>query len=981
MINFKKYKYGFTLVELVIAVAIILVLVTVAFLTLSKWIGNSRDSRRIGDIATLEKSLELGFTTNPSGMFPLPDNSIQVVSELDGKLWIQGYFGDGVKSDLDNIDKIPVDPSGSKYEYSVTSNRQQYQVMAMLENGDKVATIVNNTYGAKGGKSYIKGFYEGYLIIKNPNQTYTLISSPTLFVKNDIIRQSLDSGVYKSKLIDEIVDNNKPIKESATVLTGDITSFFNREEDTQTMQMIEDNFPGLLQDGLLNDLIISAGGNVSTLVVKSSCISGEYLGFQFGRLKNLEYSIVTKNTDIPNGIIQESVKGTCNNGNYVYSSVQSEKICFDTHVLYNDNCVLDICDGDVPLHGEQNGTQKVGNIRDYDLNPGICKYKCVDGFHLENGICVDDIKIADCGGIQVDNSINNSSGSVTYNKIWNGTYYDPMYLDWDYSLEPGECKFICNTENINLGERYYWDGNSCELLGSPIVNLISNTDSQISINWDDVPNADSYAVKNGLGNRNVIGSLTGYIFEGLTPGSSNDIKVIAIKNYNGITIHSNFDGQLQVTTDCSSGFHFEGEQCVTNNCSSTTKSIGTNQYVLPSFNDGNIFTGSSQPVSIDNGTIIYSQIFQCNLGIVVEVGLQSYQNPICNSGYSPSLDSCIMNTYSISGNFGSNGSGALVSICGFETVTDSSGIFAISSIPEGTLCNNASVTKENYSCTVSTNGPSSIVSNITNVSGSCDFARIWTGDAISGFVFSEGGVIKYPKSCNDLLISNSPNFKIGSTSPWNGNLFEDGVYYIKPDSSNEYRVYCLMTIDSGGWTVIANNNNSDTEPSGCYAKIASTSNLICGDGYSLNQDFAIKAWGLDFTDLVWATYITDLSNVTAYTYGSISSGYTIPNSMLFNVGFTTNNKTMPERSSLNKIICNSSYPMISVGNTNSLGYSYGTGLVTVISGKTNIAGYNFSFTDASTKLLGFDDFQDGNGCSDKWTPKSVAGNSSLIMIR
>lgn len=981
MINFKKYKYGFTLVELVIAVAIILVLVTVAFLTLSKWIWNSRDSRRIWDIATLEKSLELGFTTNPSWMFPLPDNSIQVVSELDGKLWIQWYFGDWVKSDLDNIDKIPVDPSGSKYEYSVTSNRQQYQVMAMLENWDKVATIVNNTYWAKGWKSYIKWFYEGYLIIKNPNQTYTLISSPTLFVKNDIIRQSLDSWVYKSKLIDEIVDNNKPIKESATVLTWDITSFFNREEDTQTMQMIEDNFPWLLQDWLLNDLIISAWWNVSTLVVKSSCISWEYLWFQFGRLKNLEYSIVTKNTDIPNWIIQESVKGTCNNWNYVYSSVQSEKICFDTHVLYNDNCVLDICDWDVPLHWEQNWTQKVWNIRDYDLNPWICKYKCVDWFHLENWICVDDIKIADCWWIQVDNSINNSSGSVTYNKIWNWTYYDPMYLDWDYSLEPWECKFICNTENINLWERYYWDWNSCELLWSPIVNLISNTDSQISINWDDVPNADSYAVKNWLWNRNVIGSLTWYIFEWLTPWSSNDIKVIAIKNYNWITIHSNFDWQLQVTTDCSSWFHFEWEQCVTNNCSSTTKSIWTNQYVLPSFNDGNIFTWSSQPVSIDNWTIIYSQIFQCNLWIVVEVWLQSYQNPICNSWYSPSLDSCIMNTYSISGNFGSNGSWALVSICWFETVTDSSWIFAISSIPEWTLCNNASVTKENYSCTVSTNWPSSIVSNITNVSWSCDFARIWTWDAISWFVFSEGWVIKYPKSCNDLLISNSPNFKIWSTSPWNWNLFEDWVYYIKPDSSNEYRVYCLMTIDSWWWTVIANNNNSDTEPSWCYAKIASTSNLICWDWYSLNQDFAIKAWWLDFTDLVWATYITDLSNVTAYTYWSISSWYTIPNSMLFNVWFTTNNKTMPERSSLNKIICNSSYPMISVGNTNSLWYSYWTWLVTVISWKTNIAWYNFSFTDASTKLLWFDDFQDWNWCSDKWTPKSVAGNSSLIMIR
>lgn len=808
MINFKKYKYWFTLVELVVSVAIILVLATIAFLVFSKWIWNSKDSRRVGDIATLEKSLELGFTTNPSWMFPLPDDSIEVVSELDGNLWIQWYFGEWVKGELDNIEKLPVDPRWTNYEYSVTPNRLQYQVMAILENWYKLSYFVNKTYWKSKELSYIKWFYDGYLISKNPDKTYTLVSSPTLFVRNEIIRNSWESWIYKSHLLDEIIDINKSTDESAQVLTWDITTFFNRVEDTETMLMIEEKFPSILQEWLLNNLITSAWWNISTLVVKSACFSWENLWFQFGNLKNWEYVIVKKDTDIPNWIIQDSMKWTCNNWNYVYSEIQSEKICFDTHVLYNGNCVLDICEWEVPLHWEQNWTQKVWNIREYDLNPWICKYKCVDWFHLENWICVDNIKIVDCWWTFVENSINNSTGSLTYNKIWNWTFYAPLYLDWDYDENPWECKFVCNTDNITLWERYYWDWDSCELLWTPTLTLFSKTDTQISLKWDRVTNADSYAVKNWLWNRNVIGNLTWYVFEWLNPWTAYNIQVVAVKTYNWTTVHSNVEWNIQVTTNCASWYHFEWEQCVTNNCNSVTKTVWTHQYVLPAINDGNIFTGSSQPISIDNWTIIYNQSFQCNLWAIVEVWIESHQIPVCNSWYSPSWNSCVMNTYSISGSFGANGSGAAVTICGIETVADSSWLFAISAIPEWTNCNNALATKTNYSCTVSINWPTSIVSNITNVSWSCVITRIWSWDAANWFVYSEWWVNKYPTNCNDLLVSSTTNFKRWTTLPWNWTKFVDGYYYIKIWTSTQFKAYCDMTTDGWWRTAIVKDYNT-----------------------------------------------------------------------------------------------------------------------------------------------------------------------------
>jgi len=55
---YKKFvKKAFTLVELIIVIAIIAVLAVSAFVVVTKWLGKSRDSRRISDVGTVERSL------------------------------------------------------------------------------------------------------------------------------------------------------------------------------------------------------------------------------------------------------------------------------------------------------------------------------------------------------------------------------------------------------------------------------------------------------------------------------------------------------------------------------------------------------------------------------------------------------------------------------------------------------------------------------------------------------------------------------------------------------------------------------------------------------------------------------------------------------------------------------------------------------------------------------------------------------------
>ncbi|MEF2175700.1 MAG: fibrinogen-like YCDxxxxGGGW domain-containing protein, partial [Candidatus Absconditabacteria bacterium] len=268
----------------------------------------------------------------------------------------------------------------------------------------------------------------------------------------------------------------------------------------------------------------------------------------------------------------------------------------------------------------------------------------------------------------------------------------------------------------------------------------------------------------------------------------------------------------------------------------------------------------------------------------------------------------------------------------------------------------------------------------------CKQIYSWTGSSAAGYAFLNQGVENYPKSCNDLITSTSPNFKIEG-GPYNGTDFVDGVYWIKPNASAAFKVYCNMTIDGGGWTIVANNDNADNEPTGCYAKIASTSSLTCGDGSIVANDFAVPSWGIELSEIVWATYTgQNFSNVSSYNYGKVSGGYTIPNMNNFVIAYSVKNQSINDWI-LKPKITGEGNSLGYFGNRNSLGYIYGTNIVTVLSLNSALTIDNLSFTDgysngdSTFSQKGFDDFQDGSGLGDVREPKAVRGQSSFIMIR
>lgn len=77
----------------------------------------------------------------------------------------------------------------------------------------------------------------------------------------------------------------------------------------------------------------------------------------------------------------------------------------------------------------------------------------------------------------------------------------------------------------------------------------------------------------------------------------------------------------------------------------------------------------------------------------------------CDTNYtwSGGTSSCNLNTYTVSGSFGANASGATVSVCGSNVTADASGNFSRAGISHGTACNNISATRTNYTCSTSVN--------------------------------------------------------------------------------------------------------------------------------------------------------------------------------------------------------------------------------------------------------------------------------------
>ena len=168
-----KLKKAFTLVELIVVIAILAILSVTAFVTLTKWFGKSRDSRRVSDLSTIATAINTSFA-EPNKIVRLKSDGLTSVKTNDGDEVFNAEFDTNTVQQwkLDSLTKVPKDPTGKSYAVWVYNSwdvaGRFYDLGATLEN--------NRNTGEAGNVAYVYGNYSANSSISGVNYTSLIFS-------------------------------------------------------------------------------------------------------------------------------------------------------------------------------------------------------------------------------------------------------------------------------------------------------------------------------------------------------------------------------------------------------------------------------------------------------------------------------------------------------------------------------------------------------------------------------------------------------------------------------------------------------------------------------------------------------------------------------------------------------------------------------------------------------------------------------------
>ena len=191
----------FTLVELIVVITILAILWTIAFISLEWYSKNSRDGKRIADINSIQKSLEIYITEK--GIYPIPDHNANITYS-GATAWIEWTVWDWVMINIKNINKKPIDPlTENEYTYSITSWKTEYQIWAISEWWQLWYKLpINQTHAAviKNTTAMIRWTYnEKFLRVQNWSIS-RILSMPSIIV-TDITQTDIQTILNNKKLV------------------------------------------------------------------------------------------------------------------------------------------------------------------------------------------------------------------------------------------------------------------------------------------------------------------------------------------------------------------------------------------------------------------------------------------------------------------------------------------------------------------------------------------------------------------------------------------------------------------------------------------------------------------------------------------------------------------------------------------------------------------------------------------------------------
>jgi len=119
------------MIELIIVIAIITFLAVTTMVILTKFVWNSRDTRRVADVAQIMKWMETYYMENQN-TYPMPDSDPVYGISTGTVNWVAVNYKwdvlDTVAKSI-NMAKAPKDPSNSLqwYTYWITSDKRFYE--------------------------------------------------------------------------------------------------------------------------------------------------------------------------------------------------------------------------------------------------------------------------------------------------------------------------------------------------------------------------------------------------------------------------------------------------------------------------------------------------------------------------------------------------------------------------------------------------------------------------------------------------------------------------------------------------------------------------------------------------------------------------------------------------------------------------------------------------------------------------------------
>lgn len=193
-------RKGLTIVEVIIIVTVIAILGVIAVISFMGNISETRDSKRISDLESIEKNLVI-FKIQ-TGQYPLPDNGVDVT--FNGTtVWTQGTFGENVNRNLWIFwNEFPTDSLYEvEYTYSTTP-WWEFQLGWILENYREIsyAPIFGISQAqARDAFAYILWDYNGLTTYAKQWPNSYFIATPSI-ISTDLENTDLIDIIQNQKI-------------------------------------------------------------------------------------------------------------------------------------------------------------------------------------------------------------------------------------------------------------------------------------------------------------------------------------------------------------------------------------------------------------------------------------------------------------------------------------------------------------------------------------------------------------------------------------------------------------------------------------------------------------------------------------------------------------------------------------------------------------------------------------------------------------